>query len=74
MSVAFVSPNVHLLGSDFAILLFFDIFLDDFTVNSHGTHKVPPDPHVHTPMAFAKFGKLLLQPLSALALQGLHNV
>jgi len=74
MSVAFVSPNVHLLDSDFAILLFFDIFLDNFTVDSNGTHKVPPSPHVHAPITFAKLRKLFPQPLSAFALQNLHYV
>ena len=56
MSVAFVSPNVHLLDSDFAILLFFDIFFDDFTVDSNGTHEVPPSPDMHAPIRFAEFG------------------
>jgi hypothetical protein len=59
MSVAFVSANGHLLGFDFAILLFSDVFPDDFSVNSNGTHEVPPSPHVHTAIAFAKFGGLL---------------
>ncbi len=69
MSVAFVSPNVHLLGPDFIILLFFDIFFDDFTIDSNGTNEIPPYPHVHAPIAFAKFRKLFPQPLGAFALQ-----